>query len=428
MNILVIGQGGREHAIVNELVRSERIHRLYCIPGSDGMSEQVESYLLDVSDQSCWPELLEFCKNKSIDLVVIGPEAPLVMGLASYLRTYDVSVFGTGKKGARLEGSKIFAKEFMQKAGVQTARYKIIENDQMAYEFKEDFNLPYIIKVDGLASGKGVFICKTDQEYQSAVDQIFIQKRFGDKQRAIIEECLNGWELSVHILFDGQNWEMMPYSQDYKRLYEGDLGPNTGGMGTVSPLKIDVDLIEEIKKQVIEKVVQQLISSQIDYRGVLYIGLMITEHGPFVLEFNVRFGDPETQVLFPLLDGDWANALKAVADGNLTQLKWKNNSVACVVLAAPDYPDHPKKGGRIDGDIHSRTSQSYFLHAGTKKVSDGNWKVNGGRVINAIGMGTTLKQALECAYQQAQNITWEGLQMRRDIGRNLPEFTNSNEA
>lgn len=418
MRVLVIGQGGREHALVKSMQLSPSVSEIHAVPGNPGMTEAIR-HSVDVSDQESMRAL---CRKFQYDLVVIGPEQPLVDGLADALRQDGLNVFGPEQKAAQLEGSKVFCKEFLQGAGIPTARAVIVTSVEEALSQMPSFTPPYVLKVDGLAAGKGVFICASQEELKTAAVKVFDEKIFGiSGHKALLEQFQPGYELSYFVLMDGEHYASLPVAQDHKRIGEGETGPNTGGMGAVAPLQLPTKLNEQIKELVVEPTVKHFRTLGMDYKGVLFVGLMITDSGPSVLEYNVRFGDPETQVLLPLLDGDWGQTLLDVAQGQLKPLKWKSLMSSCVVLAAPGYPDNAQKGAAIEGDPFTQTSSSYFLHSGVGK-SEGSWVVNGGRVLNAIGLGEDLKEALEKSYSLAGQVSWAGLQMRTDIGKKTPQY------
>lgn len=422
MKVLVVGRGGREHALVRALHRSPSVKEVFAAPGSDGMVG--EATCLDGSLSSPEP-LLEFSRQHRIDLVVIGPEVPLAQGLADFLRSEGIDVFGPSKAAARLEASKIFSKQFMERAKVPTSAYQVVETVEQTLLAAKKFSPPYILKADGLAAGKGVFICSTLEELEKSAQDLFIKKILGDAgHRALVEEFLPGWELSFLILTNGKEYVPLPLSQDHKRLGQGDTGPNTGGMGVVAPLRISPELYQQIETKILQPSVAQLNKEELLYRGVLYVGVMVTEQGPMVLEYNVRFGDPEAQVILPMLDGDWGLVMKHLAEGELDPLKWKDIYTACIVLAAEGYPDQPKLGVEIEGDLTARAESSYFLHAGVgKKIEKGSplgkWVTQGGRVLNSVAWGSSLKGALDMAYRQAEQAQWPGRQMRRDIGQKI---------
>ncbi len=418
MKVLVIGQGGREHALVHALSQSPSVSEIHAVPGSAGMSRQAICHDIPLfeADQSS-SSLIQFCLRTGIDFVVIGPEDPLVQGLADRLRDRGILTVGPSAESAQLEGSKIFAKQFLAEAKAPTSHFEIVESLEQVRSAAPRFSAPYVLKADGLAAGKGVFICQTLQELEAAAHDLFIGKILGSVgERALLEQFMPGWELSYLIFTNGHEWQTLPLAQDHKRLLDGDLGPNTGGMGTVAPMKIEASLREQIEEKIVRPTVQLLHDKNYVYRGVLFIGVMVTQSGPQVLEFNCRFGDPETQVILPLIDGDLGLILKSLSQGKIQKLKEKNLHSSCVVLASPGYPLHPEKNLKIEGDLNSETESSYFLHAGTIKDSNGQWLTQGGRVMNSVGLGSTSQESIEKAYQLAEKVHWMGLQMRRDIG------------
>lgn len=417
VKVLVVGQGGREHALVRALKLSPSVREVHCMPGSAGISHDALCHQWDGLKQE---EVYNLVKKLSIDLVVVGPDQFIADGLAETLRSQGILAVGPNKIEAQLESSKIYAKKFMQKAGIPTAKFEIVNSVESSLEVAKKFMPPYVLKADGLAAGKGVIICKDLAELEEAAARVFIKKEFGSAgENAFLEEFSSGWELSYLVLTNGESYESLPLSQDHKKLLDNDLGPNTGGMGTVAPIAITQELKQEIKNKILDPIMLQMKKEKFFYRGILYVGMMISKEGPIVLEFNARFGDPEAQVILPLLDGDWGQVFLELAKGNLCKLKWKPLSSACVVLAAEGYPASPKKGVTIIGDVFYESSASYFLHAGTLKAIDGKWQTNGGRVLNSIGIGTGLKDAIAKAYVQAQQVRWAGLQFRKDIGKNF---------
>lgn len=413
MKALVIGKGGREHAMVHALLQSKFLEAVFAAPGNQGMGEKVQT--LDLAMES--EAISKACESHGIGLVIIGPEDPLVAGLASDLRAKGLFVFGPDQAGAQLEGSKIFSKEFMRSHDIPTAAFEVVDSVESAMDKSKYFTPPYVLKADGLAGGKGVFICATLAELQTAAQSLFVEKSLGEAgKRALLEQFQPGYELSFFILTNGTDYVTLPMAQDHKKIFENETGPNTGGMGTVAPMKIDTGLYNEIIEKVVEPTQKGIEKDQFDYKGVVFIGIMVTEKGPQVLEYNVRFGDPETQVLLPLLDGDWGEVFYKIARGERPDLKWKNEYATCVVLAAENYPDAPVKDVVIEGNLNDSEDQ-YFLHAGTKKTQNGNWVTAGGRVLNAIGKGSSLKESIENAYIQAEKVSWSGCQKRKDIGQ-----------
>lgn len=419
MNVLVVGQGGREHALVRALRMSSSVEKVHALPGSAGMALDAHCHDLAWENFDLVHQLIQ---REAIDLVVVGPEVPLAGGLSDALRAKGVLVFGPSREAAQLESSKIYSKEFMVEAGVATARFEVVASVEETKAAAARFKPPFVLKADGLAAGKGVFICKTEDELMAAAHSLFVEHSLGEAgARALMEEFQPGYEISYLILTNGEDFEPLVLAQDHKRLLDGDEGPNTGGMGVVAPVAIDESLRGRIDSEVIDKVVAHLSRRGLLYRGILYVGLMITENGPSVLEFNVRFGDPEAQALLPLLDGDWGQVFKTVAEGTaVPELQWRELASACIVLAAEGYPDHPVRGVKIEGLEATSASgpdqTSYFLHAGTQKDAEKGWVTAGGRVLNAVGLGANLREAIDQAYRQAEKAKWHGRQMRHDVG------------
>ncbi len=415
MNFLIIGSGGREHALARALSSSLQVSRLFAIPGSDGIAEFAE--ILNISAQAHL-EISAFCSQKKINCVVIGPEVPLAEGLSDFLRAQNIQVFGPSQKAAELESSKIISKDFMIRANIPTARSWIVSSIEETCVAAEKTQAPYVLKAEGLAAGKGVYICKDLASLKNAAHELFVAKVLGAAgKRALLEEFTPGYELSYLVLTNGKEYEALPLAQDHKRLRDADEGPNTGGMGTTAPMIIDASLDLQIRKQVLDPTMLEMQKQNLFYHGVLFVGLMISARGPSVIEFNVRFGDPETQVILPLLDGDWGDVFFKVSDGILPKLKWHHDLFAtCIVLAAENYPESPKKNVPIEGLLPATHSQ-YLLHAGTRKTESGMWVTNGGRVLNAIGLASTRSESRSRAYEFAQKIKSQGIHFRKDIGK-----------
>jgi phosphoribosylamine--glycine ligase len=415
MRILVIGQGGREHALARALSRDVRKTDLFVTPGLSGFVEATQLQIpVDDIDR-----LKALALGRQFDTVVVGPEVPLAMGLADSLRSIGLHVVGPGRAAAQLESSKIYAKELMVEAGVPTAAYRVVssvaETMQVA---RHEFDPPYVLKADGLAAGKGVFITHTWQELEAVARLLFEDRVLGASgERAVFEQFQSGWELSYLCLVAGENFQVLPLMQDHKRLLDGDRGPNTGGMGVVGPIAMDDSLRAVINEGIVRPTLSALRRRGLDYRGVLYFGLMMTPEGPRVIEYNIRFGDPEAQLILPLLVGSWAQVFHDLARGHLTPLEWSNQFGCCVVLAAEGYPQAPVKGALIQGDLGPADEQSYFLHAGTALGPSGAFVVAGGRVLNAVGLGESLPAAVRRAYRQAERARWPGRQLRSDIGK-----------
>ena len=415
MKALVVGSGGREHALVRALRLSPSVKEVHALPGNDGIAREARCHPIDWQNFDLVEGLV---RKEGIDLVVIGPEVPVVGGLSDALRAKGIAVFAPSREAGELEGSKIACKEFLVEAGIPTARFDIVSSVEQTMSAASRFAPPYVLKADGLAAGKGVLICQTIDELRQGAHEFFNERVLGDAgARALLEEFSPGYELSYLVLTNGEDFEPLPLGQDHKRIFDGDKGPNTGGMGVVAPIEIDPALRARIDKEVVRPTMALFKKRGFVYRGVLFIGIMMTSRGPSVLEFNVRFGDPETQALLPLLDGEWGKVFAEVAQGRLPKLQWKKAAACCVVLAAEGYPGTPVKGAKIEGlGDAPDTATRYFLHAGTKLDSKQGWVTSGGRVLNAIGIGPGLREAIHEAYAQARAVGWVGVQVRSDIG------------
>ena len=415
MKVCVIGNGGREHALAWRLSISPSVTKVYAIPGSAAMSDCAELVGIDWQQSD---HLISFLKDNQVDLVVVGPEAPLVAGLADVLNKAGIPVFGPSKAAAQLEGSKVFAKDLMKKYNIPTAAYGVFHKVDEAKGFISQTGAPIVVKADGLAAGKGVVVAMTVEEANAAVEDMLSGNRFGDAgSTVVIEEFMEGEEASLLAFVDGKTVVPMIASQDHKRIFDGDKGPNTGGMGTYAPAPVLTDALrDEAMKTILEPMVAAMKKEGMPYVGCLYVGLMITPQGPKVVEFNARFGDPETQVVLPLLDSDLGEIMMACATGNLTahMVKWKESSAACVILASKGYPETSSKGDVIHGDIKQHDTTIVF-HSGTKLIGE-NYVTNGGRVLGVVGLGKDLKTALHRAYGRIEHIDFEGMQYRTDIG------------
>ena len=415
MQVLVLGSGGREHAIVRGLQHSPSVKSIHVNPGSSAMALEAIVHKFDLTSEVAWTQ---FLKSNPMDLVVVGPEVYLAQGVSDLLRKLGVLVFGPSQDAAQLEASKIFAKKFMDQAGVPTAKWIEVSSTNETMKASDQFTPPYVLKADGLAAGKGVFICKDKNELEAAAANLFDKNILGEAGRtAILEQSLYGEEISYLILTNGETFSPLPLAQDHKRLLDNDQGPNTGGMGVIAPVDMNSELRSFIHEKIVQPTLKEIRGRGLLYRGVIYIGLMITKDGPFVLEYNVRFGDPEAQVLLPLLDADLGVLLTEIAKGNCPSFGFKPLCSACVVLAAPGYPDNPEKNLVIQGDPKAQSASSYFLHAGTLREASGQWLTSGGRVLNAIGLGSTVSVALAQAYSLLKEVTWRGIQFRKDIGQ-----------
>lgn len=406
MNIAVIGSGGREHALVWRLLRDG--HRVVALPGSDGIPGSIA---VDITDDNA---LLAVLHDAQAELVVIGPEAPLARGLADVLRVAGLAVVGPGKAGARLEASKSYAKAFMQRHGVATAPAVTVHGVTEARQHLAQFATGVVVKFDGLAAGKGVVVCESVKEAEAALQQL--GARYGDDATLVLEDRLRGREISVLALVDGTTAVLLPPAQDHKRLLDGDLGPNTGGMGAYCPVPwCTAQMLADIETQIVAPTLRGLQAEAIDFRGVLYFGVMVTAAGPRLLEYNTRFGDPETQVVVPQIGGDFGELLRRTATANLAGVAVESvpGYAVGVVLAAPDYPESPKTGLPIHG-LEQRVR--LFFHAGTRRVAD-RWETAGGRVITCVGQAETFDQARTEAYAAAEAIAFDGAQRRSDIGK-----------
>ena len=416
MNILLIGGGGREHSIAEALSKSSKINELHCIPGNAGIEKIASCHNYDISNQQ---EILNFCENNNIDIVFIGPEIPLVEGLADYLNRNSFFTFGPNQKAAKLEGSKSFTKDMCKKYNIPTATYETFSNAKDALVYIDNHSIPLVIKVDGLAAGKGVIIAETRDHAINSVNEIFSGKFGNAGDEIVIEEFLDGEEASYFIISDGESFIPLTSAQDHKRIGDGDIGLNTGGMGAYSPAPI---MNKELEEKTINKIIKPTIKAMNDYGspyiGILYAGLMIKDNEPKLIEYNVRFGDPECQVIIPRLENDLVELLVNVKEKNLDNytLKWKENFAITVVLAAKGYPESYETGDEIKGiDARDNIDDVEIFHAGTK-TKNNKIVTSGGRVLNINGYGKNLVDAKEKAYSLVKKINWSGCYYRKDIG------------
>lgn len=416
MNVCVIGTGGREHTLAWRLNMSPSVDTVYAIPGSAAMTDVATVVDMKWEDTD---SLVTFLRDHDVKLVVVGPEAPLVAGLSDTLVAAGFPVFGPSKVAAQLEGSKVFAKDMMKKYDIPTAAYGVYSNPVQAKKFIAETGAPIVIKADGLAAGKGVVVAMTLDEANAAVDDMLEGNRFGDAgSTVVIEEFMVGEEASLLAFADGKTVVPMIASQDHKRIFDNDEGPNTGGMGTYAPAPV---LTEELRDQAMETILKPMMAAMaaegMPYVGCLYAGLMITDQGCRVVEFNARFGDPETQVVLPLLDGDLGEIMLACAQGKLdaSMVNWKNSYATCVIMASKGYPETSSKNDVINGDL-STTDNSMIFHSGTKLDGD-HFVTNGGRVLGVVGLGESLQEALDVSYARVNGITFDGMQFRKDIGQ-----------
>ena len=417
MKVFVVGGGGREHALVWKIAQSPRVDKIYCAPGNAGIAQQAECVNIGAEDID---GLLAFAQAKKIDLTVVGPEAPLVDGIVDRFREAGLRIFGPGKKAAQLEGSKALAKHFMAKYNIPTARYAAFSRADEAMQHVRDKVGPVVVKASGLAAGKGVMVCEHTADALDAVRSVLLDKQFGEQagQQVVIEELLEGEEVSVLAFTDGRTVVPMIPSQDHKRVFDGDLGPNTGGMGAYAPAPVYTsELHQVVVREILEPTVKGLAENGWEYHGVLYAGLMVTTEGPKVLEYNVRFGDPETQPVLAMLDTDLVEIIEAVIDERLHEIdiKWKNGAAVCVVMAAGGYPGNYAKGEVISG-LDSAAEHAVVFHAGTAE-KDGRIVTNGGRVLGVTAVGENVSEAINKAYSGVEKISFKAAHYRRDIGQ-----------
>ncbi len=418
MKVLVVGGGGREHTLVWKLSQSSRVDKIFCAPGNAGIAQYAKCLNIKVDDIDA---LLNFAKYEGVDMTVVGPEDPLTKGIVDAFEKEGQLVFGTNKKASQFEGSKVFAKDFMLKYGIPTAEYKTFSTLTEAEDYVRLKGAPLVIKADGLAAGKGVLICKTVDEAVDALRLVIKEKKFGAAgNRVIVEQCLVGEEASFMVLIDGKNIVKLASSQDHKRKFDNDEGPNTGGMGAYSPAPVLTDELEqEIMDTVMAPFMKGLEKEEIDFRGVLYAGIMVCDGKPYVLEYNCRFGDPEAQPILMRLDTDLYDVMKATAECRLDEieLKWKDASSMCVVLASGGYPESYEKGKVISGlDSFKGRDDVFVFHAGTRSNDKGDIITSGGRVLGVTALGSDIKAAKANAYDAVSKVSFDGMHYRKDIG------------
>ena len=420
MKVLVVGAGGREHAICWKLRQSPHLTELYCAPGSAGIAAVADRVPIAADEIY---KLAEFATDLRIDLTVVGPELPLSLGLADEFHSRGLKVFGPRKQAAELESSKVFAKRFMERQGIPTAPFEVVHDPKEALRAAKAFGFPVVLKADGLAAGKGVFVAADGDQLKTAVQTLFEERRFGSaSDRVVVEAFLPGEEVSVIALCDGERLLPMATSKDYKRVGDGDSGPNTGGMGAHSPsLVLDKDQAGDVAERIMKPTLAGMASDGHPLVGVLYAGLMLTEDGPQVLEYNLRFGDPEAQALLLRLDDDLLPVLASAAEGafNVPRLSFRKEASVCLVLASAGYPGKPVKGEIIQGLAEAAALEGVeIFHAGTAE-RDGRFVCSGGRVLNVCATGAEMVEALRKAYGAAGMISWPGKVLRRDIGRRI---------
>ena len=419
MKLLVIGSGGREHALAWKLAQSSQMEKLFCAPGNPGTLDIGENVQIEAEDIKA---LADFAEKESIGLTVVGPELPLTLGIVDEFESRGLKIFGPDKKTAELEGSKVFAKQFLERHNIPTAQASIVDSPEKAVEILDSgrFPFPLVIKADGLAAGKGAIVCMDRDEAEAAINLIMVEKKFGEAgRRILVEEFLKGRETSFIVLSDGTHVLPLVTTMDHKAVYEGDKGPNTGGMGAISPSPfIDEDLFSQVMETIVLPSVTHMREEGRKYKGVLYVGLMLTEEGPKVLEYNCRFGDPETQPQVLRMKSDFIDILLSVVEEKAgeTRIEWSPNSSACVVLASGGYPQDYEKGKKIEGlEETSKIPGVTVFHAGTK-YRDGEFYTNGGRVLGVCASEEDLPKTLERIYTAITGISFEGMHFRRDIG------------
>lgn len=424
MKVLIVGSGGREHAIAWSVAKSKRVDKIYCAPGNGGISEYAECVDIPAME---FEKLADFAEEKKVDLTIIGMDDPLVGGIVDVFEERGLKVFGPRKNAAVIEGSKSFSKDLMKKYGIPTCHYETFHSPEEALLYLGSCQFPVVLKADGLALGKGVLICRTLEEAEAGVATLMLDKQFGDAGNTIvIEDFITGREVSVLCFCDGTHIAPMTSAQDHKRAKDGDQGLNTGGMGTFSPSPFYTDGIREFcEKNIYQPTMDAMKAEGRDFTGILFVGLMLTEDGPRVLEYNARFGDPEAQVVLPRMKNDIIDVIEACLEGRLDrlQLEFEDNAAVCVVLASDGYPEHYEKGKKITGLEQFQDKEGYYVfHAGTKLTPEGV-VTNGGRVLGVTAKGKDLKEARANAYRATELIHFENKYMRSDIGKAIDELS-----
>lgn len=423
MKVLIVGSGGREHAIAASVAKSPKVDKIFCAPGNAGIGQIAECVPIGAME---FDKLTAFAKEQAVDFTIIGMDDPLVGGIVDAFEAEGLKVFGPRKNAAILEGSKAFSKDLMKKYQIPTAAYENFDDAKQALAYLEQANFPIVLKADGLALGKGVLICNTLEEAKKGVQSIMLDKQFGTAgNRMVIEEFMTGREVSVLSFVDGKTIKTMTSAQDHKRAMDGDQGLNTGGMGTFSPSPFYTQEVDDFcKKYIYQATVDALAAEGRPFQGIIFFGLMLTSNGPKVLEYNARFGDPEAQVVLPRMKNDIIEVMEACVEGTLDQvdLQFEDNAAVCVVLASDGYPVKYEKGMEIKGLEQFEGKEGYYcFHAGTKLDETGRFVTNGGRVLGITAKGATLKEARANAYQAAEWVTFDNKYMRHDIGKAIDE-------
>ncbi|KAA0567034.1 phosphoribosylamine--glycine ligase [Bacillus sp. CH30_1T] len=424
MKVLVIGRGGREHAICKKLAESESVTEVFCAPGNAGIASVATNLPYSESDVN---DLIAFAKKEHIAYTFVGPETPLLDGIVNRFQKEDLHIFGPTKEAAIIEGSKSFSKELMKKYNIPTAKYEVFTRVEKAIEYVKEVGAPIVVKADGLAAGKGVVVAETETEAISALEEMLLDEKFGDaSSKVVVEECLFGEEFSLMAFVHGESVYPMVIAQDHKRAFDGDQGPNTGGMGAYSPVPhISDDVVQEAISTVLYPTAQAMVKENRSFTGILYAGLMLTNEGPKVIEFNARFGDPETQVVLPRLTSDFGLVLKNMIEGKPVHLEWSQDAVLGVVLAADGYPGDYAKGIALPNLDESMDEETLVYHAGTEQSAESALVSNGGRVLLVASSASSVEKAQAKVYKELDKVDWNGLFYRRDIGKKAIEHVSS---
>ncbi|MGD6957508.1 phosphoribosylamine--glycine ligase [Rossellomorea aquimaris] len=424
MKVLVIGRGGREHAICKKLAESESVTEVFCAPGNAGIASVATNLPYSESDVN---DLIAFAKKEHIAYTFVGPENPLLDGIVNRFQKEDLHIFGPTKEAAIIEGSKSFSKELMKKYNIPTAKYEVFTRVEKAIEYVKEVGAPIVVKADGLAAGKGVVVAESETEAISALEEMLLDEKFGDaSSKVVVEECLFGEEFSLMAFVHGESVYPMVIAQDHKRAFDGDQGPNTGGMGAYSPVPhISDDVVQEAISTVLYPTAQAMVKENRSFTGILYAGLMLTNEGPKVIEFNARFGDPETQVVLPRLTSDFGLVLKNMIEGKPVHLEWSQDTVLGVVLAADGYPGDYAKGIALPNLDESMDEETLVYHAGTEQSAESALVSNGGRVLLVASSASSVEKAQAKVYKELDKVDWNGLFYRRDIGKKAIEHVSS---